>query len=198
MGRIRLPVSIMVNNDLERDSLLEYFESKDIYWSSNKRPTEFHPSDRYPYNINYGNYGYLTYDGRKRRTSVSYSEFIKRRDTNYTFYRHKYENYLIVSSYKGIGFRLGDIYLFTNIWNIYDIRDFIPINENLVIKRTSNSNNKNVIKRNIKNNNIIFGNILTGKSVIFDDISFHTGGSKVLLSELNDNWVDVDKVMIKQ
>lgn len=191
MGRIRLPLNIMVNNDLERDSLLGYFESKKIYWSSGKRPTEFHPSDRYPYNINYGN-GYLTY-GRKIRNSVSYSEFIKRRDTNYTFYRHKYENYLIVSSYKGIGFLLGDIYLtLTKIWKIYDFRDFIPINENIIIGRATN--NKNVIKRNIKNNNIIFGNIVTGESVMFNDINFH----KVLISELNDNWVDVDKVMIKQ
>lgn len=150
MSKIIFNHYILVANDSERDGLLRYYESKDIRWRSGHEATKINNElpTIYPYGIVYGHYhnnseGKLSYN-----TSVGgldnkiyYSEFLKRKDSPYTFYRHiHHPDILLLVHYKGSGIEFPsksnpNIRLYNiNIWLEFNVNKFNPIFESVKIK----------------------------------------------------------------
>lgn len=53
MGKIRLGEYIIVNSDIERDELLDYFFEKEIKWYNGQYPHNYIPNVEYPYTFTY-------------------------------------------------------------------------------------------------------------------------------------------------
>lgn len=193
MGRLRGHEAIIINSDKERDSLLEYFHSKSIKTRSGLRPIHMKPNWDYPYNILYRGSISQTKSNNVPLEYIEYSEYMKRRDTFYSFYKHKDYNHIIISDYKGRGSLISNIYLgiSKDIWEHLNINDYEIISSDVVLKPGDDF----IIKRNISNDKIVIGNIQTDRGILLDDVNFYTVDN---IDILDDNWIDVDKVLIKQ
>lgn len=53
MGKLIFGEYIIVNNDSERDGLLDYFTTKGIKWCGGQDPHNYIPNYQYPYGIKY-------------------------------------------------------------------------------------------------------------------------------------------------
>lgn len=197
MGRLRGHEAIIINSDKERDSLLEYFHSKSIKTQSGLLPIHMtKPNWDYPYNILYRGSITQTKSNDTPLEYIEYSEYMKRRDTFYSFYKHKDYNHIMISDYKGRGSLISNIYLEIrkDIWIQHNINDYEIIPSDVVLKPDGDF----IIKRSgheISNDKIVIGNIQTDRGILLDGVNFYTVDD---IDILDDNWIDVDKVLIKQ
>lgn len=192
MGKIVISEKILVNNDHERDELLTYYESKGIKWNDGNNPLDYIPDATYPYSIYIDTNGKILYDGDPSSPIpiIEYSIFKEREDNPFTIYKHNDRNILIVSHYKGCGFKLGtdNIKRDSYIWGTNRPHEYTPIHDKVYIKSEGN-----VIKKHTSLPLIIIGDPKSNRGIRMSNKAIHNVND---LSSLGNDWESVEGVLI--
>lgn len=193
MGKLIFEEYIIVNNDSERDGLLDYFTTKGIKWHNGQDPHGFIPYEEYPYGIKYSivreGYIRITWNGLDFYDFyVEYSEFNNRKDSDYTLYRIGSDiNVIILVHYTGKGITL-DIDYGERIFDVnYDMfKKMEIIDKKFLLKRKDG-----ILMKNIDTKSVLIG--YRGINKAFKITS--DGLYKTKLDMISKEWVEVDEVL---
>lgn len=195
MGKIKLGEYIIVNNDIERDELLEFFDSKGIKWSDGQDPHNFIPCGEYPYTFTYHIRDGIGWSSiRDDMDTIEYTDFKERGDSNYSLYG--YEDTIILLHYNGNFTFIGDypkiisrvrlLHLFNNIEEL-EYLDSYHLNRG-----------DNTLMMNPVTKSIVFGHKGSNKvSLITSDRIHKINVRFVKLDKLFKEWVEIDKVIFQ-
>lgn len=141
MSKLVFSDHILIDNESDRDDILKYYESKGILWSSRDVATEYVPNIPFliVYNWNGSRGELLATQNINDYPHITYSEFLKRKDSPYTFYKRG--NTLLLVHYKGSGIEIrlngarniypsgtsSEILLYLNIFNNFHLETFTPL-----------------------------------------------------------------------
>lgn len=195
MGKIKLGEYIIVNSDIERDELLDFFDSKEIKWYNGQYPHNYIPNLEYPYTFTYHIRDGIGWSSIRddMDTIIEYTDFKERRDSNYSLYGyedtiillHYNGNYTFIGDYPKVISRVKLLLLFNNIEEL-EYLDSYHLNRG-----------DNTLMMNPVTKSIVFGHKGSNKaSLITSDRIHKITLDKETLSQTME-WVEIDKVIFQ-